>query len=199
MPRFMDELRAVVESDPAAQGILATATTSTGSHAIWMHRGAHKLWQRKSTRALSRILSLISRSLTQIQIHPSAVLGSPVFIDHGTGVVIGPNAIIGSNTLIYQGTTIAVAGPAGPEATVVGGDCMIGSGATIMRGVQIGTGTNIGANAVVVADVPDNCVAVGVPAQYKSLDALNPFSSGPVDAGLLLQLPRSETNVTKRN
>lgn len=194
LPRFMDEIRAVIAGDPAAQGLLATATTSTGLHAIWMHRVTHQLWQRKTTRGLSKIIRLIARSLTQIDIHPSAVIGSPVLIDHGTGVVIGPNTVIGSRTLIYQGATIAAAGSAGPATTVIGSDCMIGSGATVLRGVQVGSRCNIRANAVVATDLPDNCVAVGVPAQFKSRDALNPFSSGPVDAGLLLQLPRPGTN-----
>ena len=190
----MDEIRAVMAGDPAAQGPVATATTATGLHAIWMHRAAHRLWQRQATRGLARIIRLFSRAVTQIDIHPSAVIGSPVFIDHGTGVVIGPNTVIGSGTLIYQGTTIAAAGPATAAQTVIGSDCMIGSGATILRGVHVGGRCNIGANAVVATDVPENSVAVGVPAQYKSREDLNHFASGPVDAGLLVQLPHPQAN-----
>lgn len=188
MPQFLDEIHAVIDSDPAAQGALATAATSTGLHAIWLHRLAHGLWKRNSTRGLSGLVRLISRSLTKIDIHPSARLGSPVFIDHGTGVIIGPNVDIGSNTFIYQGATVAVSGPAGAHRTVIGDHCMIGAGANVLRGVRIGNHSNIGANAVVVTDISENCVAVGVPAEYKSRDALNPFASGPVDAGLLIQL-----------
>lgn len=48
----------------------------------------------------------------------------------------------------------------------VGDNCMIGAGAVILGNVSIGNNVFIGANAVVTHDIPDNCVAVGVPARY---------------------------------
>ena len=44
---------------------------------------------------------------------------------------------------------------------------MIGAGAVILGNIRIGNNVQIGANAVVTHDVPDNCIAVGIPARYR--------------------------------
>lgn len=48
---------------------------------------------------------------------------------------------------------------------VIGDNVYIGTRATIMPGVKIGSNCIIGAGAVVTRDIPDNSVAVGVPAK----------------------------------
>ena len=47
----------------------------------------------------------------------------------------------------------------------IGDNCHIGLNATIMPGVTIGKNCIVGAGAVVTHDIPDNSVAVGVPAR----------------------------------
>ena len=93
-----------------------------------------------------------------------------ILIDHGSGVVIGETAIIGDRVTIYQGATI---GATGNENTfkrhpTIGSDVVIGSGAKILGPVTIGNNVKVGANSVVLEDVPDNCTAVGIPAQIKT-------------------------------
>lgn len=58
-----------------------------GVHAIWLHRINHWLWLR-GARLIARITAEITRILTGVEIHPGAVLGPGLFIDHATGVVI---------------------------------------------------------------------------------------------------------------
>lgn len=84
---------------------------------------------------------------------------------HPNGVVIHPNAVIGPNCLIFQQVTIGSRGF--NELPIIGGHVDIGAGAKILGAVKIGNHALIGANAVVLTDIPDGYIAVGVPAITK--------------------------------
>ena len=88
-------------------------------------------------------------------------IGGGLLIPHPNGIVIHPLAQIGVNCLIFQQVTI---GTRNAHVPVIAGHVDIGAGAKILGGVHIGAHARIGANAVVVTDVPDGSVAVGVPA-----------------------------------
>jgi len=91
-------------------------------------------------------------------------LGKGVILKHnGLGVVIHPKAIIGENTQIYQ--NVSIAGRNNRGTPVIGNNVFIGAGACILGGITIGNNVSIGANSVVLSDIPDNSVAVGVPAK----------------------------------
>ena len=83
---------------------------------------------------------------------------------HPNGIVIHPEARIGPNCIFFQQVTIGTRenGPAVPR---IGGDVSIGAGAKVLGGIKIGDHVRIGANAVVLCDVPDGSVAVGIPAR----------------------------------
>ena len=74
-----------------------------------MHRFAHWLWKKKFY-FIGRLLSQVNRFITGIEIHPGAVIGQRVFIDHGMGVVIGETCEIGNDVTIYQGVTLGGTG-----------------------------------------------------------------------------------------
>ena len=89
--------------------------------------------------------------------------GGSVFAYGGIGVVIQSRAVIGKNCLIGQGVTIG--GKSGwYEVPVIGDNVHVSAGARILGPIRIGNNVIIGANAVVVKDVPDNCIVAGVPA-----------------------------------
>lgn len=88
-----------------------------------------------------------------------------LLLPHPNGIVIYPDACIGPNCLIFQQVTIGTRGRGG--APWIGGHVEIGAGAKILGPVKIGNNAMIGANAVVLSDVPDACIAVGVPAVVK--------------------------------
>ena len=82
----------------------------------------------------------------------------------GIGVVIHKKCVIGKNCHISQNVTFG--GRGGHEGVpIVGDDCTFGAGAAILGGIHIGNNVQVGANAVVITDLPDNSVAVGVPAK----------------------------------
>ena len=95
-----------------------------------------------------------------------------VFAYGGIGVVIHANAIIGNKCMIGQGITIGGrTGHGGPP--VIGNNVYIAAGSRVLGGITIGDNVIIGANAVVIKDVPDNCVVAGVPAKIISKDISN--------------------------
>ena len=103
--RLRENLASVRERDPAARSTLEVLTCYPGVHALMFHQLAHGAWRRRWF-WLGRFLSHVSRFLTGIEIHPGAVIGRRVFIDHGMGVVIGETAEIGDDCTIYQAVTL---------------------------------------------------------------------------------------------
>lgn len=91
---------------------------------------------------------------------------------HFGAIVINPKVEIGNNVLIYQDVTVGSqrgGGKAG--APKIGNNVIISSGAKVIGNVTIGNNVMIGANAVVVKDIPDNAIAVGVPAKVINFEA----------------------------
>ena len=161
--RMRRDVRTVLERDPAARSALEVVLCSPGVHAIWIHRIAHALW-RGGWRLSGRWFSHVGRFLTGIEIHPAAVLGAGLFIDHGMGVVIGETAEVGENVSILQGVTLGGTSVKREKRhPTIGDNVSIGAGAKVIGGFTIGAGSRIGAGSVVVREVPENCVVVGVP------------------------------------
>jgi serine O-acetyltransferase len=163
LERMRRDVRTVLERDPAARSALEVVLCSPGVHAIWIHRVAHALW-RGGWPLTGRCVSHVGRFLTGIEIHPAAVLGPGLFIDHGMGVVIGETAEVGENVSILQGVTLGGTSLKREKRhPTIGNNVMIGAGAKVIGGFTIGAGSRIGAGSVVVREVPENCVVVGVP------------------------------------
>lgn len=98
-------------------------------------------------------------------------IGPGFYIGHFGGVVVNGNAKIGANVNISQGVTIGVHNRGDRKGVPVINDCVyIGPGAKIFGSVTIGKSAAIGANAVVTKDVPENGVAVGIPAKVISFN-----------------------------
>jgi len=157
------DIDAVFDRDPAARNRWEVITAYPGLHALWFHRIAHWLW-RHHLYWLARLLSHFSRAFTGIEIHPGASIGPAFFIDHGMGVVIGETAEIGTNVTLYHGVTLGgTSWKKGKRHPTLENDVVIGAGAKVLGPITIGARTRIGANAVVVKDVPPDCVVVGIP------------------------------------
>ena len=160
------DIKNIKLKDPAATSTLSILLTSSGMHAVWIYRVSHLLWK-IHLKLLARITSSLGRFLTGVEIHPAAIIGKNLIIDHGTGTVIGETTIIGNNVLIYHQVTL---GGTGNESGVkrhpsICDGVMIAAGAKILGNIKIGANSRIGANAVVLKDVPSNATAVGMPAR----------------------------------
>jgi serine O-acetyltransferase len=162
------DIRAAKDRDPARPSSLQIIVAYPGVHAIWGHRISHWLWNR-GAKVAARAFGELTRILTGVEIHPGAILGTGLFIDHATGVVIGETAEIGDDVTIYHGVTLGgTSTDPGKRHPTIGDRVIIGAGAKILGPIKIGDDSRIGANSVVVKEVPSSSVVVGVPGQIIS-------------------------------
>ena len=101
-----------------------------------------------------------------MEIHPAAQIGRGLFIDHGMGVVIGETTQIGDNCTLYQGVTLGGTGKdQGKRHPTLGNNVLVGAGAKVLGPFTVGDNARVAAGAVVLAAVPEDATAVGVPAR----------------------------------
>jgi serine O-acetyltransferase len=188
---LLADFRIIFERDPAARNWLEVLFCYPGLQALLFHRLCHWL-HALGIPFIPRLISQFSRFLTGIEIHPGALIGKGVFIDHGMGVVIGETAIIGDYALIYQGVTLGGTGKeCGKRHPTLGENVVVGAGAKVLGNIQIGNNVRIGAGSVVLRDVPSDCTVVGIPGRiiYRSGVRVNPLEHG--------SLPDSEAVVIR--
>lgn len=165
-----DEIKSIMDRDPAARSALEVILCYPGFHAIILHRIAHWLHNHR-LKLLARMVSQFSRFMTGIEIHPAAKIGKRLFIDHGMGVVIGETTEIGDNVTIYQGATLGGTGKEhGKRHPTIGNGVVISTGAKVLGPFKVGDNSKIGAGAVVLKEVPPNCTVVGVPGRIVRKD-----------------------------
>ena len=160
------DLAIIKERDPAARGALEILLCYPGLHALALHRISHRLWQLRwpLTPMLARLISQLGRWLTGIEIHPGALIGRGVFIDHGMGVVIGETAVVGNKCLLYQGVTLGGTGKShGQRHPSLAENVVVGAGAKVLGAIKVGANTRIGAGSVVLRDVAPDSTVVGIP------------------------------------
>ena len=159
------DIQAVFERDPAARSVTEVLLCYSGLHAIWWHRIAYRLWH-WGLPLSARFISQLARWLTGTEIHPAAKIGEGLFIDHGMGVVIGETAELGRNVTLFQGVTLGGTGKEkGKRHPTIGDNVMVGAGAKILGSFTVGDNSLVGSNAVLLKPLPQNCTAVGVPAE----------------------------------
>ena len=118
----------------------------------------------------------INEVLTGISIPASSEIGHSFYIGHFGGITLNSKAIIGSNCNISQGVTIGVSGKDENRGVpIIGNNVYIGANAVICGKIKVGDNTLIGACSLVNRDLPDNAVAVGVPAQIISFKGSNGY------------------------
>ncbi|MGC1332987.1 serine O-acetyltransferase [Pseudomonas sp.] len=173
--RLREDIQSVFHRDPAVRNAFEVLTSYPGMHAIWLHRGAHKLWK-ADFKWLARMVSNFGRWMTGIEIHPGAKIGRRFFIDHGMGIVIGETAEIGNDVTLYQGVTLGgTSWNKGKRHPTLEDGVVVGAGAKVLGPFTVGAGAKIGSNAVVTKAVPAGATAVGIPGRIivKSDDAVD--------------------------
>jgi serine O-acetyltransferase len=154
-----DDAALIAENDPASTGINEVVMTYPGFFAILVYRLANRL-SKLGIPMIPRLMTEYAHSLTGIDIHPGATIGSPFFIDHGTGIVIGETTIIGQRVKLYQGVTLGALSVSKELASTkrhptVENDVIIYAGSTILGGdTIIGHDSIIGGNVWLTKCVP---------------------------------------------
>jgi len=163
--RIREDVACVRARDPAARSTIEVLLLYPGLRAIWMHRKAFWFYHHRLF-FIARWISQRAVRKTGIEIHPAAIVGHRLFIDHGTGVVIGETTEIGDDVTIYQGVTLGGTGKdTGKRHPTIGNRVTIGAGAKVLGPFKVGDNSNIAAGAVVLDEIPPDSTAVGVPAR----------------------------------
>jgi serine O-acetyltransferase len=170
--RINEDIEGFKLRDPAARSALDVIFLYQGFHALMIYRISHFFWTARM-KFVGRLVSQLGRIFTGIEIHPGAVIGRRLVIDHGMGVVIGETSNIGDDVTLYHDVTLGGVSPAINSRQQVGvkrhptleNGVTVGSGAQILGPVVIGKNARVGSNAVVSKNVPAGLTAVGIPAR----------------------------------
>jgi serine O-acetyltransferase len=159
------DLVAVLMRDPATRSLAHPFLFHKGFHATQAHRIGHHLWD-LGRQSLAMYLQGRVSEVFAVDIHPAAVIGPGLFIDHATGVVIGETCVIGRDVSLLQGVTLGGTGKErGDRHPKVGDGVLVCAGAKVLGNIRIGPGAKIGAGSVVLHAVPGHTTVVGVPAR----------------------------------
>ena len=178
---LMLDAKATFEADPAATSIDEVILAYPGFYALACYRFAHELWVNRVA-LLPRLISETAHRTTGIDIHPGAILGEAIAIDHGTGIVIGETSVIGDRVRLYQGVTLGALsvrkGLAGTRRhPTVEDDVVIYANATILGGDTIvGHSSVIGGNVWLTHSVPPfSIVTTDAVSERYSPEAVQPL------------------------
>lgn len=115
-----------------------------------------------------KALKIVAEILTGIDLPCETKLGHRFRIDHFGGIIISGDAVFGDDCVIRNGVTVGLRHTGQRGAPVIGNRVDVGAGAKILGSIHVGDDVAVGANAVVITDVPDNSIAVGVPAKIRA-------------------------------
>lgn len=149
--------------DWAAQGFWVMLVYRFGR---WRY-GVRPALLRKLLSFIYKVLFKLVQIVTGIELPCEVVIGRNFVIDHFGGIVISGYAQFGDDCRIRNGVVVGLKNVHEPVAPVIGNNVDIGAGAKLLGNIRIGNNVVIGANAVVLTDVPDDSLAVGVPAIIK--------------------------------
>lgn len=149
--------------DAGAQGFWAMVIYRFGR---WRY-GVRPALLRKLFSLIYKVLYKIIQIVTGIELPCEATVGRNFVIDHFGGIIVSGYARFGDNCRIRNGVVVGLRRVEEPAAPIIGNNVDIGAGAKVLGPIRIGDNSIIGANAVVIEDVPENSIAIGVPAIVK--------------------------------
>lgn len=159
------DLMAVFERDPACHRFLQPILFFKGYQAVQAYRVGHWLWK-AGRRDLSYFVQMRVSEVFGVDIHPAAVVGRGIMIDHAHSIVIGETAVVGDNVSMLHSVTLGGTGKEdGDRHPKIGNGVMIGAGAKVLGNIHVGHCSRIAAGSVVLQDVPHNTTVAGVPAR----------------------------------
>lgn len=159
------DLVAIKLRDPACDSYLTPILYFKGFQSITTHRVAHWLWT-NNRKALAYYLQSLSSEVFGVDIHPAAVFGGGILLDHATSFVAGETSVVEDNVSILHEVTLGGTGnETGDRHPKVKSGVLIGAGAKLIGNITIGKGAKIGAGSVVLDDVAEHTTVAGVPAK----------------------------------
>jgi len=158
------DIQATVDRDSACGNYSSPFLYFKGFLALQSYRAAHHLWQR-GDRSMALLIQYRISLVCAVDMHPAAVIGSGIMIDHATGLVIGETAVVEDSVSIMQSVTLGGTGKeSGDRHPKIRCGVLLGPGAKILGNIEIGEDAMVAASSVVLKPVPAHAIAAGVPA-----------------------------------
>lgn len=159
-----NDLLATRQRDPAVRYYSTAMLYFKGFQALQAWRVAHWLWTQERHGMALWLQSRISEVFT-VDIHPAAIIGSGILVDHATGIVIGETCVLEDNISIMQGVTLGGTGKeTGDRHPKIKCGVLLGTGAIVIGNVAVGRGAKVAAGSVVLKDVEAHTTVAGIPA-----------------------------------
>jgi serine O-acetyltransferase len=159
------DLVANLERDPACHRLIQPILYFKGFHAVQAYRVSHWLWN-KGRKDLSCFFQSRISEVFGIDIHPAAVIGHGIMIDHAHSIVIGETAVVGNNVSMLHSVTLGGTGKQDDNRhPKIGDGVMIGAGAKVLGNIKVGHCSRIAAGSVVLHEIPPGKTVAGVPAK----------------------------------
>lgn len=152
------------QGDFGAQGFWVMLVYRFGR---WRYR-VRPVLLRKFFSLIYKVLHKFIQIIAGIDLPCEVEIGKGFIIDHFGGIVVSGYAKFGDHCRIRNGVVVGLKNVEEPGAPIIGNNVDIGAGAKVLGKIRIGNNVLIGANAVVISNVPDNSIAVGVPAVIKA-------------------------------
>ena len=159
-----NDIQATVDRDSACGNYSSPFLYYKGFLALQSYRVSHQLWL-QGDRSMALLIQYRSSLKFAVDIHPAAVIGSGVMIDHATGLVIGETAVVEDSVSIMQSVTLGGTGKvSGDRHPKIRKGVLLGPGAKILGNIEIGEGAMVAASSVVLKAVAAHAIVAGVPA-----------------------------------
>ena len=159
------DLAAIWENDPAAHDFITPFLFFKGFHSLQTYRVGHILWKHGRRHLALHLQSRVSE-LFGVDIHPAAVIGHGVMMDHATGIVVGETASVDNDVLFWHGVTLGGRSLESKDRhPKVKKGVHLGAGSTLLGPIIIGPGARVAAGSVVLEDVPAGVTVAGIPAR----------------------------------
>lgn len=159
------DLVAIFDRDPACHRLLQPILYFKGYQAVQAFRVAHYLWNR-GQRDLAYFFQMRISEIFGVDIHPGAIIGKGIMIDHAHSVVIGETAVVGDNVSMLHSVTLGGTGKEEEDRhPKIGDGVLIGAGAKVLGNIKVGHCSRIAAGSVVLEDVPPCKTVAGIPAR----------------------------------
>ncbi len=159
------DLEAVYERDPATHRLIQPILFFKGFQALQAYRIGHWLWE-QGRFDMSYFVQMRCSEAFGVDIHPAAVIGTGVMIDHAHSIVIGETAVVGNDVSMLHSVTLGGTGKEdGDRHPKIGNGVLIGAGAKVLGNIRVGHHSRIAAGSVVLSEVPPCKTVAGVPAR----------------------------------
>jgi serine O-acetyltransferase len=159
------DIIAVYERDPACHRYLQPVLFFKGFLAVQSYRIGHWLWKNGHA-DLAYFVQMRTSEVYGVDIHPGAIVGHGIMIDHAHSIVIGETAVVGDNVSMLHSVTLGGTGKEdGDRHPKIGSGVLIGAGAAVLGNITVGHCSRIAAGSVVLSPVPPCKTVAGVPAR----------------------------------